>query len=215
MAQPPAAAVSASTSRFHQLSHMVDVVLRPELIKVLRRRDELYDEASRCVQLRRLLTETVRIAESDPVTGEPLPKGTGTSFGSGDTHREVNSSGAAVRGTEGSSRASVSSEAATTTCRPGGGGTTDASPSPMMLVDLGCHVYCRCVVRDDQPILIHVGLDVYVPMTRAEAMRFLVKKEGSRRAMADLCTKEALRVKFRIRLVLEALHRLSGGTASS
>ncbi len=88
------------------------------------------------------------------------------------------------------------------------GGTTSSASKPTILVDVGNHVYCQCELKSDSDIWVNVGCGIVVPMTREEAFRFLVKKESLSRQNADRMSKEVLRVKYRIRLVLEAIRRL-------
>lgn len=81
-----------------------------------------------------------------------------------------------------------------------------------ILVDLGHHFYMQAQVSDPSIVHINIGCGVVVPMNHDEAGKFLVKKERHLTEMAQLKTKETLRVKFRMRLVMEAISRIQDST---
>lgn len=78
-------------------------------------------------------------------------------------------------------------------------------------VDLGSRVFCEAHVTDASIVHTNIGAGIVVPLTRAEAHRFLVRKERMLKNDAQRLAKEALRVKYRTRLVMEAILRLQGG----
>jgi hypothetical protein len=100
-----------------------------------------------------------------------------------------------------------------------GGGLPAAGPAgpapaahlrPMTtLVDLGNHFFAKCEVADTSVVSVNIGCGVVLPMTRDEARQFLVTKERLLRSDGDRLTKEALRVKYRMRLVMEAIARIN------
>jgi prefoldin subunit 5 len=75
-------------------------------------------------------------------------------------------------------------------------------------VDLGCSCYVQVEVPDASVVLINIGCGVIVPMNHAEANQFLVSKEALLKQDVQRLTKEILRLKYRIRLVIEAISRL-------
>jgi hypothetical protein len=77
-----------------------------------------------------------------------------------------------------------------------------------ILAHLGCHYYMEAEVRNSGVVHVNIGCGVVVPMSSAEAKRFLVAKEGHLRAAASRQTVEAAKVKYRIRLVMEAIAAL-------
>ena len=85
-------------------------------------------------------------------------------------------------------------------------------PSPRnklkVLVDIGCHFRMEAQLRDPERIFLNVGCGVLVDMATTGAATFLVKKERLMMVLAQKQTEEANRVRFRIRLVMEAVTRL-------
>ena len=77
-----------------------------------------------------------------------------------------------------------------------------------MLVDLGQRVYGTVEVDDPSVVFVNIGCDILCPLTVSEALDFLRRKEAAAKAAADALTKEALRLRFRMRLVMEAIGRL-------
>ena len=77
-----------------------------------------------------------------------------------------------------------------------------------MLVDVGSHFYMEAHVPNPEVVHVNVGCNLILPMLHEEADAFLVKKEQLHRDNAGRKTKEALRLKFRMRLVMEAIAQL-------
>lgn len=171
-----------ASHKMERLESLLEVTLRGELLAVYKRRDAAYTKSSECVQLRRLLQEMQQLTPADTPTGY-APRS--------------------------------------------------------ILVDLGQHVYCQCalkplelcepaldtaspapsatdvMVQSDAPedchrwLHINVGCGVVVPMSSVEATRFLLRKEAAYKERAAMLSKEVLRVKYRIRIVTEAIRRLA------
>lgn len=94
-----------------------------------------------------------------------------------------------------------------------GSGDAPSSSQPALrptrtLVDLGHRFFMQAEIKDPSIVRINIGCGVVVPMNHAEAETFLIKKEASLTELAKLKTRESLRIKFRIRLVMEAIMRL-------
>lgn len=77
-----------------------------------------------------------------------------------------------------------------------------------MLVDLGHHTYMKANIPSMSTIHVNIGGGVVVPMSQTETLQFLDKKEALLIQQAEEKTKESLRVRYRIRLVMEALNRM-------
>ena len=76
------------------------------------------------------------------------------------------------------------------------------------LVDLGHHCYMKANIKSMQTLHVNLGAGVVVPLSREETLAFLTKKEALLVREAEGKTKESLRVRYRIRLVMEALNRM-------
>ncbi|RNE99660.1 protein UXT [Trypanosoma rangeli] len=77
-----------------------------------------------------------------------------------------------------------------------------------IMVDIGNHFFVQCSVRDASQVWVNLGCGVVLSMSTAEADAFMQKKERLLRERAARLSKEALRIKYRIRLVMEAIARL-------
>ncbi|KEG08422.1 protein UXT [Trypanosoma grayi] len=77
-----------------------------------------------------------------------------------------------------------------------------------IMVDIGNHFFVQCTIADASRVLVNLGCGVVLPMSTAEACEFLHKKERLLRERAARLSKEALRITYRIRLVMEAITRL-------
>lgn len=77
-----------------------------------------------------------------------------------------------------------------------------------LLVNLGHHVYAAATVPRRDTLWVHIGCGVVVEMSREEALRHLGRREAVARAALDRQNRHVLRLKYRIRLVTEALRRL-------
>lgn len=170
----------AAMSSMIRLEHFVDVVLRQSLEKVLRDRDVVYTMTSQCCQLRELLGEMRELSLSHSST-----------VGScGGGHSLVSP---------------LSSPVCVTTT------TAAAVAAPRrndIMVDVGNHFFAQCTVADASFVWVNLGCGVVLPMSTAEANVFLEKREKLLRERASRLSKEALRIKYRIRLVMEAITQL-------
>ncbi|PWU82968.1 hypothetical protein C4B63_442g4 [Trypanosoma cruzi] len=77
-----------------------------------------------------------------------------------------------------------------------------------IMVDIGNYFFVQCSVKDGSQVWVNLGCGVVLPMSTAEADVFLQKKEKLLRERAARLSKEALRIKYRIRLVMEAISQL-------
>ena len=104
-----------------------------------------------------------------------------------------------------------------------------APPTTTMLMDLGQHVYAQAMVETKHltsSVIVDIGPGpvkksgtkacacddggrVLVPLTIAEAVHYFKKREAVMTKLAEGKTKEALKLKYRIRLVMEAIRRLN------
>ena len=167
-----------------RLEAFMDEVLKADLKRAMARRDEAFERASQCHRLRRLLKDLVvlpQLERSEP--GAPS-KGGRQKVATPDADAEL--------------RNDVERDM--------------AAPIPTSLrVDLGGFVFATAEVPDARVVHVNVGCGVVVPMTHSEAERFLLRKEQSPKDDVGRCNKEILRVKFRIRLVMESIRRLHEG----
>jgi prefoldin subunit 5 len=92
--------------------------------------------------------------------------------------------------------------------RPQGSSSWVPEAEVTMLTDIGCRFFMQAKLRDPTVVHLNIGCGVVLPMTHDEAVRFLVKKEGLLNEAAGRKTKDALRLRFRIRVVMEAITRL-------
>ena len=81
--------------------------------------------------------------------------------------------------------------------------------STTLLSNIGNHFYMECKVPDASMIHINIGCGIVLPMPLSDAKVFLVKKEALLTETGQRLTRESLRVRFRMRLVMEAISRLS------
>lgn len=154
---------------FH-LESFLDRVLRPDLHKVLERRDAARDNVARCHQLRMLLDEIALAADTVD-------------------ERDV--------------------RVAAKTAGPTGAPLPPPPPAPVtILTDIGCHNYMECELADPSTVHVNIGAGVIAPLSEKEARVFLAKKEVVLRKNIERMSREALRVKYRIRLVMEAITRV-------
>lgn len=87
-------------------------------------------------------------------------------------------------------------------------GSGESNSGAKILVDVGCNFFMKCKVVDTSTVLVNIGCGVVLPMACSEADVFLMKKERLLKEMAAAKTRESLRLRFRIRLVMEAITRL-------
>ncbi|ORC85938.1 protein UXT [Trypanosoma theileri] len=168
-----------ATGSMIRLEHFLDTVLRQSLDKVLQERDTVNTMASQCIQLRELFEEMRALSS---------------------THSFITN--------KSSSSLSSSSNAGVNT-----NNTTNTTNSSVpqrnhIMVDIGNHFFVQCTVHDASQVWVNLGCGVVLPMSTAEANVFLQKKEKMLRERAARLSKEALRLKYRIRLVMEAITQL-------
>lgn len=94
----------------------------------------------------------------------------------------------------------------TALAKPAAGGA--ARSQNKILVNLGNHFYTSASVVDNRTIWLNIGCGVVIERTREEAVSHLKKRESIARAGLHAQNVEILRLKFRIRLVTEAIRRL-------
>jgi hypothetical protein len=176
----PAMPTDVSTQRMLRMEHFLDAVLRRELQSVLLRRESASAIAAQCRHVRDLIDSIVSLGAAK--------------------QQQQHMADAAAAGFA-SSRTSASSS---------GLSSTSAAPlSTELLTNIGNHFYMQCVVPDARTIHINIGSGVVLPMPLADAKAFLVLKEELLVQDVVRLTRESLRVRFRMRLVMEAISRLN------
>ena len=75
-------------------------------------------------------------------------------------------------------------------------------------VDLGCNFYVQANVPDPKKIFVFVGFGFFVELTLDEALKFIDKRTKFLTENTDRLTKDMLKVKANIRLVLEGLREI-------
>lgn len=90
-----------------------------------------------------------------------------------------------------------------------------ALPPTMMLVDIGHRFFMQAHVKQPSLVHVNVGCGVVLPMNHSEAEGFLEKKEKLLAERSKRKTQDILRIKFRMRLVMEAITRLQQPKPSS
>jgi prefoldin subunit 5 len=183
----------ASRPGVARLEHFLDVVLKKDLQAAINRRDGAYERASQCHRLRRLLKDLTQLHQLESEQG---------------SHR--------------SATPSTSSRGAISTTRKTKAETNNDCDAMLdhplateLRIDLGCHVYGRVEVADARVVHINVGLGIVVPMTHEEAFKFLLAKEKFHKADVERQNKDILRVKYRVRIVMESLRQLHERYASA
>eukprot|EP00744_Colponema_vietnamica_P018768 GILI01026504.1.p1 GENE.GILI01026504.1~~GILI01026504.1.p1 ORF type:complete len:280 (+),score=62.20 GILI01026504.1:70-909(+) len=247
-----------------RLENFLSNVLRKDLQKVLVERDNCYNAASQCVQLRQLLTDLAdlgkvrtitvdaladEVPESDEatklanagttVTSPPSPHGAKID-GITDENRSALNQMLGLKDSANSGRQTTLLHKSVTICD-----AQCADPTPLQLLcDVSGNNYFEAVANSEagdqqqkaastsaalasshnnnnnyhflmtadvpNPSLIHIniGCGVIAPMTHEEANAFLKKKEQLYRDQSQRLSRESLRVRFRIRLVMEAITRI-------
>ena len=87
--------------------------------------------------------------------------------------------------------------------------TPETGPMKTM-VDIGSNNYVRARVKDPSHISVLVGLDVYLFMTRAEALRFITVRNKHLYDKVEILSSKASDIRARMTLVLEGLRELQG-----
>ena len=75
------------------------------------------------------------------------------------------------------------------------------------------HFFMTAEVTNPAIVHINIGCGIVCPMTHEEATLFLKKREQLYRDASQRLSRESLRIRFRIRLVMEAITRLEDGEA--
>ncbi|KPI88421.1 hypothetical protein ABL78_2486 [Leptomonas seymouri] len=192
--EPSTSAASPPPGVLH-LERFLESVLKKDLDTVLSQRDELHDTVAQCAQLRWLMEDMQALSRYhsfvEAASAAEAAHETSLAAASPPNHHQANASPSSL----------VSKRA-----------QADAYKPPQrnkILVDLGNMFYTPGVVRDASVVYMNIGCGVVLPMSPEEARAFLSKKEAVVRAMATNKSQEALRLKYRIRLVSEAIARLN------
>ncbi|KAG8346623.1 putative Prefoldin subunit [Trypanosoma vivax] len=169
-----------------RLEHFLDVVLRQSLKHVLEQRDKVYTMASDCCQLRDLFDEMRGLSSTRSFIPDSGTLPAAAPAGAHD----------------------VGQVGANSSIGNSNGAASDATQRNHIMVDLGNNFFVQCTIPDASRVLVNVGCGIILPMSTAEAEVFLKKRERLLRERAGTLSKEALRIKYRMRLVMEAITRL-------
>jgi hypothetical protein len=173
------------------LERFLETVLKKNLDTVLSQRDELYNTVAQCAQLRWLMEDMQALSRCHSfVEAASAAEAAMKTPSAADTHDSSPSSSSLV-----------SKRAQANAYRP--------PQRNKILVDLGNHFYTQGVVKDASVLYMNLGCGVVLPMSQEEARAFLKRKESAVREMATNKSREALRIKYRIRVVSEAIARLN------
>ncbi|KPA77588.1 hypothetical protein ABB37_06956 [Leptomonas pyrrhocoris] len=185
------------------LERFLESVLKKNLDTVLSQREELYNTVAQCAQLRWLMEDMQALSRYhsfvEAASAAEAASATSASAAAAD--------GAAAVAPSTSNRISASSSSPVSKRAQANAYTPPQRNT--ILVDLGHHFYTQGVVRDASVVYVNLGCGVVLPMSQEEARAFLKKKESVVREMITSKSKEALRIKYRIRLVSEAIARLN------
>nr|XP_060618771.1 protein UXT [Anolis sagrei ordinatus] len=77
-------------------------------------------------------------------------------------------------------------------------------------VDLGCHFYVNAEVPNTSTIFVALGYGFFVELTLPEALAFIEKKNKLLTELSEALTKDSVKIKANIRMVLEGLRELQG-----
>ncbi|KAJ1510165.1 hypothetical protein HMI55_007100 [Coelomomyces lativittatus] len=81
-----------------------------------------------------------------------------------------------------------------------------------VLSPLGGDFYAECDLVDLNTIFLNLGCGVVVPMTPKEVLVYLDRKDKLLKAQVDQLTRSSIQLRYRRRLVLEALSRCLPGS---
>ncbi|CAL8106557.1 unnamed protein product [Orchesella dallaii] len=90
------------------------------------------------------------------------------------------------------------------------------SPTPTKLrtrVEIGCNFYVQANITDVDTIIVDVGCGIWLPMNRAEAIKFISEKLKLLNAQAAALTQQELQIKAKINIVLQGIRELQGISA--
>jgi len=256
----------ATYASTHRLEHFLDSVLRRELTRVLTERDNCYNAASQCVQLRQLLADlndlgkvrqaTVSVVADDVPISEEATRlanaGEDRIVSSNDGTADLSKISPENRklleemmGADGdiNSRTVLHKTITVADALVGdpvplqllcdvSGNTTfevegkyDAASSSTSPSDISAggsasnnqsyHFFMTADIPNPAVVHVNIGCGVVCPMTHEEANLFLKKKEQLYRDQSQRLSRESLRVRFRIRLVMEAITRMQETTVTS
>jgi len=79
-------------------------------------------------------------------------------------------------------------------------------------VDLGCNLYCSAKVDNPSRLFVKIGFGFYLEMTHAETLQYIVRRVASLEARSEALGRDAVAVRAKIDMVLEALRELQGVT---
>ncbi|CCW66683.1 unnamed protein product [Phytomonas sp. Hart1] len=162
------------------LDQFIESVLKVALQEELRQRDLFSSLASQCAQLRRLFHEMRGLSrEQSFINASSSSPATNDSGAGKDINTHVN-------------RTIISGRFRS-----------------KILVNFGNHFYTAAVVKDASRVRVNIGCGVILEMSVEAAETFLKKKEKLLREAAMRKTKEVLRLSYRVRVVSEAVARIT------
>ena len=80
-------------------------------------------------------------------------------------------------------------------------------------VDLGQNFYVKARVKNPQKVCVDIGFGMFLEMNHTEALEFIEKKSKFLNDKADNLTKESVKIKASIKLVLHGLREIQGLSA--
>ena len=80
-------------------------------------------------------------------------------------------------------------------------------------VDLGQNFYVKARVTNPQKVSVDIGFGMFLEMNHTEALEFIEKKSKFLQDKADNLTKESVKIKASIKLVLHGLREIQGLSA--
>lgn len=80
-------------------------------------------------------------------------------------------------------------------------------------VDLGQNFYVKARVKNPQKVCVDIGFGMFLEMNQTEALEYIEKKSKFLNEKADNLTKESVKIKASIKLVLHGLREIQGLSA--
>lgn len=80
-------------------------------------------------------------------------------------------------------------------------------------VDLGQNFYVKARVKNPQKVCVDIGFGMFLEMNQTEALEYIEKKSKFLNDKADNLTKESVKIKASIKLVLHGLREIQGLSA--